>query len=116
MWARWFALSVFLPSQQLAKSRMRSTWEPRGQIGYFVVGVVRAVAHAGRHDEVVGVAVPVGVAPAVRDELALGRVTAGLRRVHVGPHGSDVDEVRRRRAALVLAVAVAALARAGLAG
>src|SRR5256885_13663513 len=36
-WVRWLALSMFLPSQQLAKSSTRCSGLPRGQIGYLVV-------------------------------------------------------------------------------
>nr|BFE88262.1 hypothetical protein GCM10020093_108630 [Planobispora longispora] len=34
---RWLALSVFCPSQQLGKSRIRMTRLPRGQSGYLSV-------------------------------------------------------------------------------
>src|SRR5260370_33402934 len=37
MCVRWLALSMFVPSQQLGKSRMRSTLLLPGQSGYFVV-------------------------------------------------------------------------------
>src|SRR4051812_33599762 len=37
MCERWFALSVFFPSQQFWNSAIRSTLLPAGQSGYFVV-------------------------------------------------------------------------------
>src|SRR4051812_36142795 len=42
MWSRWFLLSMFLPSQQLGKSWMRSTLLPSGQIGYLLITVFRS--------------------------------------------------------------------------
>src|SRR5438067_2362630 len=50
MCVRWLVLSVFLPSQQLGKSWMRSTLLPPGQIGY--LSMIRfsnpVQVHAGR--------------------------------------------------------------------